>query len=202
MKFGFREFIFFIVLLAVPVAAYFYVFKPRNDEINKANEEIAMKQARLDTLAAVAARIDDIGLEIQRGRESVKTVEAKLPSAQDVEGILEQVWQTARRNALTLVSVKSEKPVPAALYMEQPLKVAMEGQFDGFYQFMLELESLPRITRIHQMKIEKAKPPASGDKEDALPPGSMKTEFILSIYFEPQGANSTANRSASASAGN
>lgn len=198
MKFGFREFIFFIVLLAVPVAAYFYVFKPRNDEIKKANEEIAMKQARLDTLAAVAARIDDIGLEIERGRESVKTVEAKLPSAQDVEGILEQVWQTARRNALTLVSVKSEKPVPAALYMEQPLKVAMEGQFDGYYQFMLELENLPRITRIHQMKIEKAKPVANGDKDDALPPGSMKAEFILSIYFEPQGAGASANRSASA----
>ena len=202
MKFGFREFIFFIVLLAVPVASYFYVFKPRNDEITRANEEIAMKQARLDTLAEVTAKIEDIDLEIQRGRESVKTVEAKLPSAQDVEGILEQVWQTARRNALNLVSVKSEKPVPAALYMEQPLKVAMEGQFDGFYQFMLELENLPRITRIHQMKIEKAKP-AAGGKEDALPPGSMKSEFILSIYFEPQGASSAANnRSASASTGN
>lgn len=200
MKFGLREFIFFIVLLAVPVASYFYLFKPRNDDIRKANEEIAMKQTRLDTLAAVAAKIDDIGLEIERGRESVKTIEAKLPSAQDVEGILEQVWQTARRNALTLVSVKSERPVPAAMYMEQPLKVSMEGQFDGFYQFLLELENLPRITRIHQIKIEKAKP-AAGGKEDALPPGSMKSEFILSIYFEPQGSSS-ANKSASASAAN
>lgn len=199
MKFGLREFIFFLVLLAVPVASYFYVFKPRNDEIRKANEEIAMKQSRLDTLAAVAAKIDDIGLEIERGRESVKTVEEKLPSAQDVEGILEQVWQTARRNALTLVSVKSEKPVPAAMYMEQPLKVAMEGQFDGFYQFLLELENLPRITRVHQMKIEKAQPVA-GDKDDQLPPGSMKTEFVLSIYFEPQGSNPNANTTASASA--
>ncbi len=199
MKFGLREFIFFLVLLAVPVASYFYVFKPRNDEIRKANEEIAMKQSRLDTLAAVASKIDDIGLEIERGRESVKTVEEKLPSAQDVEGILEQVWQTARRNALTLVSVKSEKPVPAAMYMEQPLKVAMEGQFDGFYQFLLELENLPRITRVHQMKIEKAQPLA-GDKDDQLPPGSMKTEFVLSIYFEPQGGNPNANTTASASA--
>lgn len=199
MKFGLREFIFFIVLLAVPVASYFYVFNPRNEEIKRANEEIAMKQSRLDTLAAVAAKIDDIGLEIERGRESVKTVEEKLPSAQDVEGILEQVWQTARRNALTLVSVKSEKPVPAALYMEQPLKVAMEGQFDGFYQFLLELENLARITRIHQIKIEKAQP-AAGGKEDAMPPGSMKAEFILSIYFEPQGAAKRAAASTSASA--
>ena len=198
MKFGLREFFFFIVLLAVPVASYLYVFKPRNDEIQRANEEIATKQTRLDTLAAVTAKIEDIGLEIERGRESVLMIEAKLPTAQDVEGILEQVWQTARRNALNLVSVKSEKPVPAALYMEQPLKVVMEGQFDGFYQFLLELENLPRITRIHQMKVERAKP-AVGEKEETQPPGAMKAEFILSIYFEPQNMGSSISASVNTS---
>jgi type IV pilus assembly protein PilO len=197
MRFGLREFIFFLVLLAVPVASYFYVFKPRNQEISRANEEISTKQSRLDTLAAVAATIEDIGLEIERGRESVLMIEAKLPTAQDVEGILEQVWQIARRNALNLVSVKSEKPVPAALYMEQPLKVVMEGQFDGFYQFMLELENLPRITRVHQMKIEKVGA-KGGPKDESLPPGSMKAEFILSIYFEPQNVAGQTTSTASA----
>ncbi len=125
-------------------------------------------------------------------------VEAKLPSAQDVEGLLEQAWQIARRNALTLVSVKSEKPVPAALYMEQPLKVVMEGQFDGFYQFLLELENLPRITRIYQMTIEKASA-KGGPEDEGLPPGSMKAEFTLSIYFEPQTMNDLPTSTASAS---
>ena len=74
MRFGFRELVFFIVLLAVPVAAYFYVFKPRNAEIGRANTEIIVKQARLDTLAAVAANIDDIGLEIEKGEESIRLI--------------------------------------------------------------------------------------------------------------------------------
>jgi Tfp pilus assembly protein PilO len=198
MKFGLREFIFFLVLLAVPVASYYYVFKPRNLEIQRANEEISTKQARLDTLAAVAEKIDDIGLEIERGRESVKMVEAKLPTAQDVEGILEQAWQIARRNALTLISVKSDKPVPAALYMEQPLKVVMEGHFDGFYQFLLELENLPRITRIFHMKVEKSGA-KGGPVPENLPPGSMRAEFTLSIYFEPQTMNDLPTSTASAS---
>jgi type IV pilus assembly protein PilO len=183
MKVGFREFIFFIVLLAVPVASFFYVFKPRNAEIAQAKTEIMAKQATLDKLAQVAAKIDDLGLEIERGREQIEVIEAKLPSQQDVEGILGQVDQLAKRNRLNLKSVKSEKPVPAALYMEQPLKVQMEGEFDGFYQFLLELENLPRITRVHQLKLERAK--RSG-KEDDPPPGSMLAEFTLSIYFEPQ----------------
>ena len=55
MRLGIREFIFFVVLLAVSVASFFYVFKPRNVQIAQARSEIALKQSRLDTLAAVAA---------------------------------------------------------------------------------------------------------------------------------------------------
>jgi type IV pilus assembly protein PilO len=142
-----------------------------------------VKQARLDTLAAVASKIDDIGLEIEKGRESVQMIEAKLPNEQDVEGILEQVWQIAKRNKLNVKSVKSDKPVPAAMYMEQPLKVEMDGEFDGFYQFLLELENLPRITRVHQLRLERVTGKTS-PKGGELPPGSMKAAFTLSIYFQ------------------
>jgi type IV pilus assembly protein PilO len=184
MRIGLRELIFFVVLLAVPVASFFYVFKPRNEQISQARAEIAVKQARLDTLAAVAAKVEDIGLEIEKGRESIRIIEAKLPSEQDVEGILEQVWQLAKRNKLNVKSVKSEKPVPAALYMELPLKTVLEGEFDGFYQFLLELENLDRITRIHQLRLERSDG-RGGPGKEALPPGAMRAEFTLSIYFQP-----------------
>jgi type IV pilus assembly protein PilO len=185
MHFGFRELIFFAVLLAVPVASYMYVFQPRNDEIAQAQEEIQQKQARLDQLAQVIAKIDDIGLAIESGREAIEMIEAKLPSEQDVEGILEQVWQLAARSQLNVRSVKSERPVPAALYMELPLRVTMEGPFDGFYQFLLELENLPRITRVHQMDLKRAD---TGPRiaQGEMPPGSTLAEFTLSIYFEPR----------------
>jgi type IV pilus assembly protein PilO len=183
MKFGFRELVFFIVLLAVPAASGFYVFKPRNEEIRQAEKEIQVKQARLEQLSIMEEKIDDIALEIERGRESIEIIEAKLPSERDVEGILEEVWQIAKRNRQIVKSIKSEKTVPAAMYFELPLKVVMEGQFSGFYQFMLDLEGLERITRIHEMKLKRMELMDSPDGED-LPPGMMRAEFILSIYFE------------------
>ena len=184
MHFGIRELIFFGVLLAVPVAAYMYLFAPRNAEIDQAREEMVLKQARLDQLAEVVSKIDDLGLAIKRGEESIETIEAKLPREQDVEGILERVWQIAGRNAMSVRSVKGEDPVPAAQYMELPLRVVMEGQFDGFYQFLLELENLPRITRVHQLELKRAE--SRGPRsETELPPGWARAEFILSIYFEP-----------------
>lgn len=182
MRIGFRELIFLVVLLAVPVASFIYVFKPRNVEIRRARTEISAKQTKLDQLDAMTEKIDDISLAIERGRESIKLIEEKLPSEENVDDILEQVWQLAEANRLAVKSVKSEKEEQTAQYMELPLKLQIEGPFDGFYQFLLDLEALPRITRIKDMTLE---------REDELsgpshkPAGSTKAEFTLSIYYEP-----------------
>ncbi|MHC4218868.1 MAG: type IV pilus inner membrane component PilO, partial [Planctomycetota bacterium] len=184
MRLGLREIIFLVVLLVVPVASYFYVFKPRNAEINQAQDEVEVKQVKLEKLREVTDKIDDIGLAIAQGREAIELVEAKLPSKDQVEVILGDVWQLAARAQLEVKSVKSEKPVLAAGYMEQPLKVSMEGQFDGFYQFLLGLENLSRISRIHEMKLERVTS-RSRRREGDTPPGLMKAEFMLSIYYQP-----------------
>jgi len=189
MRFGLREFVFFIVLLGVPVASFFYLFKPRNDEIRQADAEIQAKQTKLDRLAAEASKIEDMQLAIEQGRQRIQLIEAKLPNEQGVDGILEQVWQIAKRNKLVVKSVKSQPPVPTARYMELPLKVIMEGEFDGFYQFLLELETLPRITRMHQVKLTRITGKNAAGDEYA--PGWMKADFTLSIYFEPQNSGST-----------
>jgi Tfp pilus assembly protein PilO len=180
---GLREVIFLVVLLVVPVASYFYVFKPRNAEIQQAQSEVEIKQTKLEKLREVTEKIDDIGLAIEQGREAIDLVEAKLPSKDQVEVILGDVWQLAARARLEVKSVKSEQPVPAAGYMEQPLKVAMEGHFEGFYQFMLGLENLPRITRIHELSLERVT--SRSRRDERSEPGAMKSEFILSIYYQP-----------------
>lgn len=180
MRFGLREFIFLMVLLVVPVAAYFYNFKPTNQEIRGAKNEIEIKQAKLDKLREVTARIDDINSAIEQGRAAIQLVEAKLPSALEVEVILKDIWQIAASADLTVKTVKSEAAVDAAGYMEQPLQVIMEGRFDGFYNFLMQLEGLPRITRIHKMKLERS----AQSGESGAPPDQMRASFVLSIYFE------------------
>ncbi len=184
MRVGLREVIFLVVLLVVPVASYFYVFKPRNAEIHQAQAEVEIKQAKLERLREVTEKIDDIGLAIEQGREAIDLVEAKLPSRDQVEVILGDVWQLAALAHLDVKSVKSEKPVLAAGYMEQPLKVAMDGHFEGFYQFLMGLENLPRITRIQEMKLQRVTA-RNRRPDDEVQPGMMKAEFTLSIYYQP-----------------
>ena len=75
-----------------------------------------------------------------------------------------------------------DKPAPAAKYMEQPINIVMEGDFDGFYLFLQEVERMRRIAQIHTMKLGRIDANRRDDEEKAAP---MKAEFTLSIYYRP-----------------
>lgn len=182
MRFGFRELVFLLVLLAVPVVSLIYLFQPRNEEIQQAMEEIRIKRTRLERLALVTTKIDNLGLAIEEGRESIAMIEAKLPSEQDVEGILDEIWQITASNDLTVKKVRTKASKPASLYRELPLEMVVTGRFDGFYEFLLELENLPRITRIHEIRLQRTK--ETSRLQTNVPVGAMRAEFTLSIYFE------------------
>ena len=179
---GLREFAFFGVLLAIPIASYFFVFAPRNDEIRDARAEISAKEKRLSELNILSDRIGDLGRDIAQREEDLERLNQKLPDREGVDRILEQVTQLAQKSQLNVRSVKGEKAVPAGLAMELPLKTVIEGNFEGFYQFLLDVESLPRITRVHAMKITKLGMGPRDDPKDAVG-NAMRAEFTLSIYF-------------------
>lgn len=193
MRFGLRELIFLVVLLAVPIASFMFVFKPRNEEINQARQEVDAKTEKLEQLRQVQGQLNDLGQAIEEWRKAIEMIEAKLPSERGIEDILEQVWNLAEDNGLQILGTHAEPAVPAATYMELPLKIEMYGDFDGFYQFLLELEQLPRITRVHEMAVNRAGHTSRGSRgrsrrgpADEVPEGTMEAEFILSIYYQPE----------------
>ncbi|MCH2139438.1 MAG: type 4a pilus biogenesis protein PilO [Phycisphaerales bacterium] len=177
-----RQIAFVITLIAIPVTAWYAVFSPQNAEIHAAMLDIASRQRQLDRISLMAERIPALEDALSNGEELVRQVEAQLPRRNDVEGVLESIWQIADRNGLIVRSVKTRPPVPSSVYMELPLEVAMDGPFNGFYRFLLELETLPRITRLSELAIQEAGLKVRSNTAD-LPEGSVATQFTLSIYF-------------------
>jgi type IV pilus assembly protein PilO len=182
MQFGLRETVFVLLLLAMPVAAYFFVFQPRAGQIAEARDEIAAKQAKLKELESATKSIEDLGAEIDRLRQAITLVEQKLPAQRDVEIVLRDVWRLAAENNLTPKSVRTDKIVNSSHYAELPIKMTIVGDFAGFYTFLQELEKLPRITRTPEMKLKKQ------DKQE----GVMQADMVLSIFFEGDKRQATA----------
>jgi type IV pilus assembly protein PilO len=186
MRFGLREAIFILLLLAMPTAAYFFVFQPRNEQIASAREEVRRKQDKLALLEQETANMSDLGKEIDKLTAAIEAFEQKLPAQREVDGVLKEVWKLTAANKLTPKSVRTDKIDKKAHYAELPIKMQIIGDFDGFYNFLMELEKLPRITRMPKMKLKKHKQ----EEQD----GTMTADVVLSIFFEGEEAEAAASR--------
>jgi type IV pilus assembly protein PilO len=142
VNFTLRELIFVVVLLAMPISSYWFVFKPRNEQIEQARKEIEHKELLLEKLRAATDQSADLARENATIAEEIEHVQSRLPSDKEVDVILRQVAELATQNNLKLDRVRAGRAITATSYMEQPLEMFITGNFDNFYNFLLELEQL------------------------------------------------------------
>lgn len=174
MRFGIRELVFVVLLVAMPVLVYLWPLKTMESQITAIRGEVSARQAKLRQLESAMKVITDIGQEIDKLTTAIDVFEQKLPAQREVEVILKEVWELAAANKLQPKKVQTDKPVTAADYAELPIRMTISGDFDGFYNFMLALEKLPRITRMPKMRLSK-------EREAE---GFMSAEVVLSIFFD------------------
>jgi len=181
MKFGIRELLFVVLLLAIPAGAFMWVFRPANERIEAQRIEIESKDKKLLSLQRAMVGIKDLNVEVEKLQEAVAFFEDKLPPRHEIHKVLEQVTQIADEHGLETKLFETKKSKPFATYSEQPIKMEVYGGFDSFYQFLLDIEKMPRITKIREMKMKKAS--KDGDQ--------VETTFLMSIFFDNTSKKST-----------
>ncbi|MEM6258531.1 MAG: type 4a pilus biogenesis protein PilO [Planctomycetota bacterium] len=187
MRFGLRELIFLLVLLAMPGAAYFFVFQPKNQLQQDARAEIGAKKAKLNALDKATEQFINLDQEIVRLKTAIRVIEEKLPDDRETYVVVNRVADLAREHNLKVETIKPDKVVSAGPFAsELPIRMEFKGGFEGFYRFMLEVERMPRITQVPLMTLER-----SEDKKD--PEGTMIAEMTLSIFFESEAGRATSN---------
>ncbi len=181
MKIGFRE-IIFLTLMAALLAVAFLFFRKTDEKRGKLLTEIRTEQAAITNLKTATAGIADLGKKLDELQQAITFFESKLPQEKEMDKILKEVWQMAEANSLQTKTIRTLKSEKTASFSEQPIQLSLAGDFTGFYSFLLQLEKLPRLTRINEMRLEKI-----SDRD-----GEMSAQLTLSIFFEPDalaGAN-------------
>ena len=175
MKFGIREVIFVIVMLGLLGSTNYFVFTKANKKKQDLLTDIRQKQTALSNLQAATAGIEDLNRKIEELQQAITFFESKLPQEKEVDKILKEVWTMAEANQLTTKSIKTLRTERGPNYSEQPIELSLQGNFNGLYSFLLQLEKLQRITRVTQLNLQKI-----SDRD-----GEMQASMTLSIFFEP-----------------
>ena len=182
MKFGVREIVFVVLLMGIPVASWWLVFRPQNARRDQMCQQIEAKQGRLRELNRATATIGDLKKRIGKLQKAMASFRSKLPGQKEIDKVLQEVWNLAELNDLRTKSIRTLKhnkntellSRPGS-YRAQPIAVSLEGSFLGFYSFLQALENQPRIMRVRKMALVKVK---------KGPPGNMQADFTMTIFFE------------------
>lgn len=176
MKFGTRELMFLVVMVGLLFCAWFFVFKPADARILTLRADTLAKQQQIAQLKLAEQRIANMAGKIDELKERIQYYEQRLPKENGAHDLVTQISQKASSNRLlTVPSIRKTPPAKASGYYELPVKVNMQGDFRGFYDFLLRMERMPRIMRINQLKLAKI------NEKD----GSTTADFVISIYYAP-----------------
>src|SRR5690554_6690767 len=176
MKLGIRELLFLSVMLAMLACTYFLIFKKASERREQKLAQIEAREKQMQHLAQITAGIQDLDAKVAELQQAIAFFESKLPQEREVGSVLDEVSQIALANSLQTRTFRTLKAERHANYSEQPIEMTLTGDFNGFYSFLLQLEKLPRITRILQMNLKKI-----NDRD-----GAMQADLTLSIFYEPE----------------
>jgi type IV pilus assembly protein PilO len=171
---NFRKVVFFILLLGVAVVGYQYMIKPANEHLTEVKSRVDTKVAQLAKFQQATAAAEDLTKQLGQLQEAIGFFESRLPPKSQIHEVLEQVTVIAQKEGLEPKTIRTLKEKDNSGYIEQPLKMELEGNFSSFYSFLLELENLPRIMKIRELKLEKQ---VTGE-------GRIAADFIVSIFFQ------------------
>jgi type IV pilus assembly protein PilO len=170
------------IVLTVVLAAVlgggitFFVGGPLRRQTAADNAALEERRTQLVSLQQVAKKITCIQDEISRLQDALNFFDHRLPQEREIDVILRQVWQIAESKSLTPRSVRTTAPETLARYSSQPIMLSMEGSFEGFYEFLLGLEQMPRLTKVRQMQITKV------PTDDNM----VSADLLMDIFFEKQ----------------
>lgn len=174
MTSGIRHVIFFVLILALAYSAYAYMIKPANAMLEQERATMEQKRAKLNELDRATMAAKDLADQLRKVEEAIAVFESKLPPSSEIHTVLENVTLIAQRHGLTPKTIRTMKTATNRGYIEQPLAMELQGDFNSYYAFLLELEKMDRITKIRELKL----------KKKSQYEGQAESEFIMSIFFQ------------------
>jgi Tfp pilus assembly protein PilO len=174
MKGSTRILLTLVAVVLMSAAATWFVILPMLQRADSDRAAVDNLRGQLVKLERVARRINDLQQEVTRLEGALEFFENRLPQEREVDVILREVWVIAEAKSLTPRSIRCAAPEAQARYNSQPITLTLDGPFEGFYDFLVSLERLPRLTKIRQMQITKT----------PMKEGIVQAELLMDIFFE------------------
>jgi Tfp pilus assembly protein PilO len=183
-------------LVAFAMLFYFFTFRPTRLQAESLEQRLTTTQGELEVardrasdLPRIAAENDALALRLRQAK--------RLARRDEVADFLRDITRLGTAYSLRNFTYQYGEPRRGAAFSQLPIVVEFEGDMLGVYQFLGNVEGLPRLTRLRSLAIHTMPTPAL-QNADGTPAtrqgGYVAVQMALHTYF----SNETATEAAAA----
>ncbi len=147
---------FAYVLIAVIILGLFYFvyYKPKDEEFKNIRDERIKVQEEVAHLKVKKEELDKIEAELEQMKVTLSKLEAIIPQEEEISHILKQMQQLAYDTRLNIVKFIQNPEIIKEFYAEQPISVAVTGDYHNLAIFFDRLNTFQRLFNIEDFSIK------------------------------------------------
>ena len=178
-----------IVVVAAAVLFYFYYLDAQLNKLKGIQKDIAKLQLTVSQGTAIESRLKRFMRELAELEERLVVLRSILPSEKETPIVLRNVQVMATSSNLKIMKFTPQPVVPKNFYSDWPIRIEVEGNYDGLGYFFEKVSQATRIIDVGSIYIEGLdKQP---EKSKTLRASCTATTFVFS---EDQDVNQTTDK--------
>jgi type IV pilus assembly protein PilO len=185
----------FVLVAALALGGFYYAYAMPEQE------QLAARQARLDTLRAEIRKAQLIGGRVPEFRAQVADLERRLeslrpvlPEQKDVGELLNRINTLAVQSNLTVSGFTSKPITTRQMYAEWPFVLQLDGTYHNLGLFLDKISKVPRIISITDLNIR------AKDKQELNSTITAECTATTFVLIETAPADGAAAKGAGATA--
>ncbi len=135
-----------------------FLFLPRNGEIQTKEENLVALQQDRDRKAALVANLPQARLEVADLNAALKEAVEQLPDTKEIPDLLSGISAVARDAGLEIQQFKQKPETYQEFYAEVPVEILVKGSYWQVESFFKRVAELTRIVNVGNRTLKKPRP--------------------------------------------
>jgi Tfp pilus assembly protein PilO len=147
-------FAYFLIAIIILGLFYFVYYKPKNEELKSIRNERIKVEAEVAHLKQKKEELDKIEAELEQLKVTLNQLEAIIPQKEEISNILKNMQQLAYDTRLNITKFIQKPEILKEFYAEQPIEVAITGDYHNLAIFFDRLNTFQRLFNIEDFSIK------------------------------------------------
>jgi type IV pilus assembly protein PilO len=158
--------------LLLGLAAHFvFVYRPQSTQLADLNQQITQRRAELDSDRSQTNRLPRVASELEQLKARLANFK-QLPAGVELGEFTNDIHAISLRTGLPEPTVVPGPARSDRLFSEQPIELSLQGNFSKVFNFIRQIEDMPRLTHVRDVSIKSV-----GDA------GEVEATLSVIIYY-------------------